>query len=627
MKHLKTKKAFTTIELLVAITVFALATVGIFYVSLDNLQSDSKTILDSQALNYAQEGIEAVRQIRDRNYLSLVTGIHGLSNNGGVWGFTPPPETVNSTYQRKITITDIYRDSSGNITTNGGVMDINTKAVTSEVLWYERGTDPRRVVLTTFMSDWRGDDWVNTTCTEFATGTFNNMETQVVAAPPSDNCDLKLEDVITQGEELAFVTMTGNAHSNDVAAGDGYAYTLRRKSPELKVIDVSDPSDPHEVGSLALNGGGSKETYVTKSGNYLYCGVGNKNGGLVVVNVSNPSSPVIAKTVDIGDSGLRPTVSGNYLYMPVADKGTASLKIYNITDRANPIYVSTVTTVAQVKSLEVSGNYAYIGMNNSSGWGNPVNSFAIYNVSNPSSAVKVSELDVGDWINTISVSGPMAYLAIPGHSGQKTIIAVNINNINSPVIQSNIDITDTIQDIDIYGNRLYAAIDRTNQGLAAIDIDNPYNPSVLYKMDIGGKATGIDTDEHHIYIAIDTSNKGLAVLEREQTGVATSGDFISINYDTGSADTKYNYIEWEGSLAPSGSVRVQIRTADTIPHLSTAVWVGSDGTASSYYANSRTPILLAPNRSGSRYYQYKVYFNSDGSSSPILSSIKLNYTP
>ena len=111
------------------------------------------------------------------------------------------------------------------------------------------------------------------------------------------------------------------------------------------------------------------------------------------------------------------------------------------------------------------------------------------------------------------------------------------------------------------------------------------------------------------------------------TGVTTSGTYISNYLDTGSADPLYNFIEWEHTEVPGGSVKLQIRTADSVENLETAAWVGSDGTNATYYENSRTAITLDPGRSGSRYCQFLIFIESDGVSTPIVESIRINYTP
>jgi hypothetical protein len=109
--------------------------------------------------------------------------------------------------------------------------------------------------------------------------------------------------------------------------------------------------------------------------------------------------------------------------------------------------------------------------------------------------------------------------------------------------------------------------------------------------------------------------------------VSTSGEFVSQTFDSGSSDTRYNFIEWDNSDVPSGTIKFQIRTASSAGGLSSAAWVGSDGTSATYYTVSRTAIVLDPGRSGSRYFQYKMILESDGVTSPLVESVRINFTP
>jgi len=815
---IKINKAFSSIEILLAICIFAIIAIGVFYLSIDVAQNDAKVSLDSQALFYAQEGVEAVISIRDRNFLNVVNGTHGLIKTNGQWMLGPPPEVIEPMYQRKIIIADVYRNDQGNIDPNGTVLDISTKKVTAQVFWYMRGTEPRTTEVSSYIADWRGDKWITTTCGDFLGGTLTATESQQSAAPPANNCKVQLTQQEVESELLGSLAMGGNVHSNDVEVDGNYAYLMKRKSPELAVVSIANRRTPSVVTSLAVGGNNTDETFVTKYGDYLYLGLSNTTGGLVIVNVSNPASPVKSKTVNIGGKGYKPAVSGNYLFMPVAGKGTSSLKIYNIADRINPVYVTTIPTANQVRTVVVSGNYAYVGLNNSSGWGTPVNAFAIYDianldsyytqkisdggsgcvnvvtgnlsyyiplkqstsgtyptyghssdsvtltktsrssngyvivpftfnsvpldlhnaslkmdfldldlhgdfsstlllteaftlmdvnnnnlitltgtypedddfsweypipsnllarttltfkarltglvdlqgnntitvtnsaeginnisicgksvsfpfvqddgVTNPANIVKVSDLNVGDWINIIKISGPMAYLGMTQHHSNATFVAVNINNVTAPTVAAALNVNNTIADLAISDTHAYCAVDSNPQsGFLTINIANPFAPVFVSTQNAGGKATGVAADDDYIYLSVDTSNKGMAIFGKGDPVIASTGSYISKAYDTGSPDTLYNYIEWDTSLTQGGTVKFQIRTADTSAHLSSAAWVGPTGTGASYYDTSRTAIVLSPSRSGSRYYQYKAYMTSNGVSTPVIESVKLDYTP
>lgn len=179
------------IEVVIAIAIFTVFSTGVTYLSLDTLQADEKIEDGNIALLYAQEGLEAARQMRDRNYLLLESGDHGLSLTGDTWSFIPAPEDVDGYYKRTVSITDVYRDASGNIADTGD-LDPDTKLITSMVEWMHRGLFPKSLELSTYLSNWTGDDWIQTDCDEFAEGTFDGMDVEFTVSPPENNCALVL---------------------------------------------------------------------------------------------------------------------------------------------------------------------------------------------------------------------------------------------------------------------------------------------------------------------------------------------------------------------------------------------------------------------------------------------------
>ncbi len=125
-KNRWTKKAFSLIEIMLAIFIFTLFSVTVVYLSLDTVSRVTQVELKNEAMLYAEEGMEAVRNIRDRDYLELVSGDYGLSFSSDTWSFVAAPETIDAYYQRTVLIEDVYRDGNGDIATEGA-LDVQTK--------------------------------------------------------------------------------------------------------------------------------------------------------------------------------------------------------------------------------------------------------------------------------------------------------------------------------------------------------------------------------------------------------------------------------------------------------------------------------------------------------------------
>ena len=79
-------------------------------------------------------------------------------------------------------------------------------------------------------------------------------------------------------------------------------------------------------------------------------------------------------------------------------------------------------------------------------------------------------------------------------------------------------------------------------------------------------------------------------------------------------------------------LKYQVRSCDD-PNCDTEQFVGPDGTTNTYYSelnnnSTTTPSFNLTNIPDNRYFQYKVYFETDNSSyTPELKSVTINYTP
>lgn len=607
------KQAFSLIEIMIAVLVFTLFSSSVVYLSLDTATRATQVELKDDALLYAEEGMEAVRNMRDRNYLDLTAGSYGLDFTSDTWTFIAAPETIDDFYQRTILIEEVYRDGNGDIA-ELGTLDTETKKVTVSVTWNWKTIFPKTMELTTYFTNWTGDEWMQTTCSEFTAGTFTDSEAEASASPPADNCTVNL--TLVEGQSDFFESVDVGDHGTDIVVDGSYAYLTTGKTNEgLVIADISDPENPFVVAEFDIGG---KGRYITKDGNYLYIGVAHSSKGLAIVDVSDPASPVLTKQYNVGAYGNMPMVSGNTLFMGI-EKSTSSFLAINITNKSSPSTLGTYNPGAETRSVHLYGSYAYIGTTASS------NSFRVINIASPSSMTLAAQYSPGSAVNAIEVYSSVAYLGLDNSSSSLKVL--NMSNPLSPSLVMSVNVSGKIQDLAIQDGYLYAPTDQTNYSLAVLNVSSPLAPVLTYFADLTGKGTGVFTTTDNVYLSLDTNNKGLVLVETVNVELASPGYFTSEVLDTGSTDTRYNFIEWEGTVPLTGSLEFQIRTASTSVGISSATWVGSDGTSGTTYTTSPEPIILDPFRSGSQYVQVRAIFTSDGVSSPVLDSFSVNYNP
>jgi len=136
---IKNKKGFSLVEAIVAVAIFSIITTSIVatYINVSGYILSSG--VETQAVFLAEEGLEATRNIRDNDFLSLDNGSHGISSSGDEWNFSGSSDTA-GIYTRQISIVDASAP--------------DTKEVSSQIDWTYKG-ETKTLTLSREFSDWR----------------------------------------------------------------------------------------------------------------------------------------------------------------------------------------------------------------------------------------------------------------------------------------------------------------------------------------------------------------------------------------------------------------------------------------------------------------------------------------
>lgn len=118
----------------------------------------------------------------------------------------------------------------------------------------------------------------------------------------------------------------------------------------LRIVDISDPAHPAEIGFCNTAGSASGVQVVGDSA-YVADGV----NGLVIVDVSSPANPAIVHVVDTSGGAVDVDVSGGYAY--VADYGGGFVVI---SLAGNPHIVESVNLYHPAVNVTINGEYAYV---------------------------------------------------------------------------------------------------------------------------------------------------------------------------------------------------------------------------------------------------------------------------
>lgn len=133
------RRGFTVVEAILSLALLALVVTA--YIGAVDYGEESTSLggARSRATFLAQEGIEAMRNIRDHSFADLVDGSYGLAISNHEWFLTGNSDTTDG-FVRQVTVAD--------------GTDTNRKVVTVTITWQQTPTRTGTVSLVTELTNW-----------------------------------------------------------------------------------------------------------------------------------------------------------------------------------------------------------------------------------------------------------------------------------------------------------------------------------------------------------------------------------------------------------------------------------------------------------------------------------------
>lgn len=155
MKPTQPSKGFSLVEVLVAATILLVVVLSITRVFSGYVVSSRGSIDSLKAAYLAEEGIEAVKIMRDTGWASstaYLAGTYRIAWNGSTWATTTSTMLIDNLFDRTILIEPVYRDSVTKDIETSGTVDPGTKKVTVSVSW-NSGAGTTTKALTTYITN------------------------------------------------------------------------------------------------------------------------------------------------------------------------------------------------------------------------------------------------------------------------------------------------------------------------------------------------------------------------------------------------------------------------------------------------------------------------------------------
>lgn len=478
------QRGFLLVDVILGVVLFSLVVSAIIGTLIFSQQSRFSASQRQRALDIAEEGLEAVRNMRDESYTAITLGDNGLSTTSARWDVSGTSDVVEGVFTRKVTISQIS----------------NTRRnVVSTVTWNVTEGNQAQVSLFSRLTNWRR-------LTTGSTPTLFGVLDLTSANSGNNNAD---------GRSIAF--------------SNPYVYLGRTGSTgnEFYVIDVSNPATPSLTGQLALDGDPNS---IAVSGNYAYVASTDNSSELQVIDVSTPAAPVLAGVFDLttvnsgsnAANALSLAIEGTSLYLTRANSAGREFTIFNITVPTAPVIVGAIDLDGDINDITVSGSYAYVASTDNN------SELQVIDISVPILPALTASLNLdsgsagadGEAISYYSNdTDDVILFGRHGTAGSPELYIINVNTPTSPSLTSTLDMgnSNTIHAIDTATTSQLAFI-ASRQSSAndyrVVDISDFVTPTELTTLNLNGiphdLVYGYIPDK--VFVASDANTEELEVV-------------------------------------------------------------------------------------------------------------------
>lgn len=136
----KIPRGFTLVEIVLGIGMITMFFLANSYYYRQILNVSQQTTRHIQAGFLLEEGVEAVKLLRDQGWTTQITTLtngttYYLYWSGTAWTATTTPQLIENVFTRSFIMSSVSRNGSDNIVASGGTLDTGTKKVVMSVSW------------------------------------------------------------------------------------------------------------------------------------------------------------------------------------------------------------------------------------------------------------------------------------------------------------------------------------------------------------------------------------------------------------------------------------------------------------------------------------------------------------
>lgn len=633
---MKKQKAFSLVELLVAVAVFTLVTITVVFFAIDAIRASRNARQELAVTMRLQSLGNALLQQKQDVWANIVAstdaGPRHFALVDNKYVVQVGEETLADGTRLKFEVKPAYRDALGNLVSEAnGTYDVHTRQVDLTATWTDFLGTPHSRVISVFLNDWNTESWYQTTESDFNAGTVYQTYITNVSGGESQLETFYYNDWCKPLLALSSFDLPGQGQAKAVTATPGFAFVGTGDNSSgysMAKIGIQD-TDPVQATVLGTFDG-YKVNAIFGEPDYGYIATDTNDREIVIVQLS--SQPY----TEVGRFNASGTTDANSVYV-VGNRGYmtqgSTLRIFDLSSKTGArSQLGSRSLAGTGDKIIVRGNYAFVGI------AGAAVELEIFNISNPANITRVATGDVNTSFTTdmhVREDGNRVYIGTASNSGREFFILDSTTKSGTiPIIGSYETTGMSIEGIGVIDNRAIL-VGTGGKEYQVAKLDNETAPSKCGEMDINSGATAVATVTEvsgnvYSYVISQEASGEFKVIKGGKggggptgEGYLESGEYTSRVFDTNMANVNYLYLTWKASVPTGTTLQAQVRSS-TSAAMTGATWMGPDGTDASYFDDpfsALTPAVL----DNKRYVQVKFYYTSDTVSTPILEEWALNY--
>lgn len=464
------QSGFSLVEALLSIAIFGLIVTAFVGSIIFGQQSTLLAGNRARAVFIAEEGLEAVRNIRDPDFANLTNGTFGLATTGNQWTLSGTSNTIDI-FTRQVQIQTV---------------DADRKRIISTVTWQQNPQRTGSVTLETYLTNWikAVGGWSSPTVEasfNFDAGNSGDATANPISIFIAGNFayvgrtngagrEFYIFNISNPASPVLVGQRDLNGNPNDIVVIGNYAYIASSdNSSELQIIDISDPATIANAGKLtsidltnANSGGNNNDAVrVAAAGSSSYL-IMLRNGGdeVLIFSLSNPSAPgnPVGRTAAVSGTPVDLSVySSDYAYIASTDT-TAEVQVINMTNKNAPTRPSVLNLAlgGNPMSISVAGSYLAIGRAANASAGELFSA----SLSSPAAPTFLSSFEIGFNVTDIDYDSvqQLGFVATAQTTNDMKVFNFsNLSSFSAPIAQLNIADSPARVDYDDALNRLIVA--------------------------------------------------------------------------------------------------------------------------------------------------------------------------